>query len=79
MDDGDRDGGHPDSYVGSYEFQVPIFVLTHDRPAAPPKQDENLTFTFVSEGAASAVEQAKAAAGDQVVQRNSFAIPTRQE
>jgi len=54
-------------------------VLTHDRPAAPPKQDENLTFTFVSEGAASAVEQAKAAAGDQVVQRNSFAIPTRQE
>jgi len=21
--------GDPDSYVGNYEFQVPIFVLTH--------------------------------------------------
>src|SRR2546428_4628210 len=24
--------GEPDSYVGSYEFQVPIFVLTHKPP-----------------------------------------------
>ena len=24
--------GDPDSYVGSYEFQVPIFVLTHHPP-----------------------------------------------
>jgi dihydrofolate reductase len=24
--------GDPDSYVGEYEFQVPIFVLTHHPP-----------------------------------------------
>jgi hypothetical protein len=43
---------------------VPIFVLTHDPPKIPPKQDERLTFTFVTEGVASAIAQAKAAAGE---------------
>jgi dihydrofolate reductase len=57
----------PDSYVGNYEFQVPIFVLTHHPPATPPKQDERLTFTFVTDGLSSAIEQAKAAAGDKAV------------
>jgi dihydrofolate reductase len=57
----------PDSYVGNYEFQVPIFVLTHHPPATPPKQDERLTFTFVTDGIAAAVEQAKAAAGNKAV------------
>ena len=57
--------GDPDSYVGNYEFQVPI-VLTH-QPADAPKQDERVTFTFLAD-LASAVEQAKAAAGDRVVQ-----------
>ena len=60
--------GDPDSYVGNYEFQVPIFVLTHHPPAIHPKQDKSLTFTFVSDGVASAIEQAKAAAGDKAVQ-----------
>ena len=60
--------GDPDSYVGEYEFQVPIFVVTHDPPAVAPKQDEHLTFTFVTEGVEAAVEQAKAAAGEKVVQ-----------
>jgi dihydrofolate reductase len=60
--------GDPDSYVGNYEFQVPIFVVTHHPPAVPPKQDEHLTFTFVTEGVEAAIEQAKAAAGDKVVQ-----------
>jgi dihydrofolate reductase len=58
----------PDSYVGTYEFQVPIFVLTHHPPRVPPKQDERLTFTFVSDGVASAIAQAKAATGDKAVQ-----------
>ena len=40
--------GDPDSYVGNYEFQVPIFVLTHHPPSVAPKQDEHLTFTFVT-------------------------------
>jgi dihydrofolate reductase len=59
--------GDPDSYVGNYEFQVPIFVLTHHPPETPPKQDEHLTFTFVTEGLESAVAQAGAAAGDRAV------------
>lgn len=41
--------GDPDSYVGNHEFQVPIFVLTHHPPSVAPKQDEHLTFTFVTD------------------------------
>jgi dihydrofolate reductase len=60
--------GDPDSFVGNYEFQVPIFVLTHEPPRVPPKQDDHLTFTFVTDGVESAVAQATAAAGDRAVQ-----------
>jgi dihydrofolate reductase len=59
--------GDPDSYAGSYEFQVPIFVVTHRPPETMPRQDGNLTFTFVTDGVASAVAQAKVAAGDKAV------------
>src|SRR3989442_9057114 len=34
----------PNWFVGNYEFQVPIFVLTHRPPSVMPKQDEHLTF-----------------------------------
>jgi dihydrofolate reductase len=60
--------GDPDSYVGNYEFQVPIFVLTHHRPSVAPKQDEHLTFRFVTGGVESAVAQTKAAARDKAAQ-----------
>lgn len=51
-----------------YEYQVPIFVLTHHAPEHPPKgQNENLTVTFVTDGIKSAVEKAKAAAGNKDV------------
>jgi dihydrofolate reductase len=60
--------GDPDSYVGNYEFQVPIFVLTTHPPVRPPRQDDRLTFTFVGDGIASAVAQARAAAGSKDVQ-----------
>jgi len=53
----------PDFYAGNYEFQVPIFVLTHTVPQRRPKETDQLTFTFVTEGIDSAIEQAKAAAG----------------
>ena len=59
--------GDPDEYVGNYEFQVPIFVLTHRTPARPPRQDARLTFTFLDDLDA-ALEQSRAAAGDKVVQ-----------
>jgi dihydrofolate reductase len=58
----------PDLYADNYEFQVPIFVLTRQVPQEKPKENENLTFTFVTEGIESAIAQAKAAAGDRDVQ-----------
>ena len=57
----------PDSYAGNYEFQVPIFILTHEPPKKQPKETEDLTFTFVTDGIESAIKQAKAAAGGQDV------------
>jgi dihydrofolate reductase len=51
-----------------YEYQVPIFVLTHQPPETVAKgENGNLSFTFVSDGAERAVAQAKAAAGDKDV------------
>jgi hypothetical protein len=52
----------------SYEFQVPIFVLTDYPPRVAPKQDEHLTFTFVTDGLKSAVAHAKAGPGEKAVQ-----------
>ncbi|MFC4713530.1 dihydrofolate reductase family protein [Planococcus dechangensis] len=56
-----------DAYADNYEFQVPIFVLTHHPPAKHPKENENLTITFVTDGVESVVRQAKAAAGEKDV------------
>ena len=45
-----------------YEFQVPIFVLTHHVPEKATKgENERLTFTFITDGVESALEKAKAA------------------
>jgi dihydrofolate reductase len=57
----------PDWFAGNYEYQVPIFVLTHEHPGKHPKETDQLTFTFVTDGIESAVRQAKAAAGDKDV------------
>jgi dihydrofolate reductase len=57
----------PDWFAGNYEYQVPIFVLTHKVPKKMPKQTGDLTFTFVTDGIESAIRQAKAAAGDKDV------------
>ena len=59
--------GDPDSYADTYEFQIPIFVVTHHPPVVPPKQNEHLTFTFVTDDVESAVAQAIAAAGEKAV------------
>lgn len=51
-----------------YEFQVPIFVLAHAVPEQVARgENENLTFTFVTDGIEHAIAQAKAAAGDKNV------------
>ncbi|MBI3167390.1 MAG: dihydrofolate reductase family protein [Chloroflexi bacterium] len=52
----------PDWYV-DYEYQVPIFVLTHQVPKKKPKETDTITFTFVTDGLESAIRQAKEAAG----------------
>lgn len=57
----------PDWYAYNYEFQVPIFVLTHKLPNKHPKATDKLSFTFVIDGVESAIKQAKVAAGNQEV------------
>ena len=57
------DGGWGD---GGPAGSVPCFVLTHD-PPVPETVRAPSVFTFVTDGIESAVEQAKAAAGDKVV------------
>src|SRR6476659_1058480 len=53
--------GDPDSFADSYEYQVPIFVLTHHIPAKKPKENKKLSITFVTDGVESAIAKAKAA------------------
>ncbi len=55
--------GDPDWFADNYEFQVPIFVLTHHPPQKMPRQTERLTITFVGEGIQRAIAKAKEAAG----------------
>ena len=51
-----------------YEYQVPIFVLTHHVPEHKVKgENDRLTVTFVNDDIESAIEKAKAAAGDKQV------------
>jgi dihydrofolate reductase len=57
----------PDLYAENYEFQVPIFVLCSTPPKQHPKENEQLTFTFVTEGIEKAVAGAKEAAGEKEV------------
>jgi dihydrofolate reductase len=51
-----------------YEFQTPIFVLTHTPPEKSPQGNGKLSFIFVTDGIESAISQAKKAAGDKDVQ-----------
>lgn len=52
----------------AYEFQVPIFVVTHQPPDSVARgQNADLSFTFVTEGVESAITRAKDAAGDRDV------------
>ena len=51
-----------------YEYQVPIFVLTHHIPEKGAKgENDQLTLTFVTGGIESAIEKARTAAGDKDV------------
>ena len=62
-----------------YEFQVPIFVLTHHVPEQVAKgENENLTLTFITDGIESAIQKAKQAAGDKYVMVIGGASTARQ-
>jgi dihydrofolate reductase len=52
-------GDHP-------PFHMPVFVLTHEI-REPEAKEGGTTFTFVNDGVESALEQARAAAGDENV------------
>ena len=51
-----------DAWGGSHPMGVPTFIVSHSVPDGWPRADSNIT--FVTDGLDSAVEQAKAAAGD---------------
>ncbi len=52
----------------NYEFQVPILIVTHHVPERVAKgENERLKFTFITDGIASAIQQAKGIAGEKDV------------
>jgi dihydrofolate reductase len=51
-----------------YEYQLPLFILTHEVPEKAPAGNDKLSVHFVTEGIESAITQAKQAAGDKMVQ-----------
>lgn len=55
-----------DGWGGNSPLGCPVFVVSHTVPAGWPRPD--VPYTFVTEGVRSAVEQAKAAAGDGLVE-----------
>ena len=58
-------------------FRTPVFVLTH-RPRPTLVKEGGTTFTFVTDGIHSALDQAKAAAGDRNVDIAGGASTVRQ-
>jgi dihydrofolate reductase len=64
-------GGWDESWKGWWgdnpPYHTPVFVLTH-HPREPVPMEGGTTFHFVTDGAESALEQARAAAGDKDVQ-----------
>lgn len=67
----------PDLYANNYEYQVPIFVFTDKKPEKHPKETDQLTFTFITDGVEKAVLEARAAAGDKDVNIIGSAITTQ--
>jgi dihydrofolate reductase len=67
----------PDTIADNYEYQVPIFVYTDKAPEKHPKENDKVTFTFVTGGISSAVQQAKEAAGDKDVTIIGSALSAR--
>ncbi|HLT18973.1 MAG TPA: dihydrofolate reductase family protein [Thermomicrobiales bacterium] len=56
-----------DGWGGLHPADVPVFVVTHEVPEEWVRAHPDAPFTFVTDGVESAVEQAKAVAGDGLV------------
>ena len=56
-----------DGWGSRHPMDVPVFVVTHTAPRDWIKAHEGAPFTFGTDGVASAIEQARAVAGDKVV------------
>ena len=60
---------------GTHPMDRPVVVVTHSVPEGWPREDA--PFTFVTDGIESAIEQAKALAGDKVVAVNGGTIASQ--
>ena len=78
---GGGDGPWDESWKGWWgedpPYHAPVFVLTH-HPREPLTMQGGTTFTFVTDGIESALEQARAAAGDEDVAIAGGASAVRQ-
>ena len=63
---GRRQFDNTHGWGGRHPVDVPVFVVTHEAPAAWLSK-EGTPFTFVTEGVEAAIAQAQAVAGDKVV------------
>lgn len=56
-----------DGYADGYEFQGPIFIFTDKVPDRHPKENDKISFTFITSGVENAIKQAKIVAGEKSV------------
>ncbi|MBG0828761.1 dihydrofolate reductase family protein [Planomonospora sp. ID67723] len=63
---------YTDGWGGTHPMDRPVVVVTHSVPEGWPREDA--PFTFVTDGIESAIEQAKAIAGDRTVGVNGGTI-----
>jgi dihydrofolate reductase len=66
---------YTNGWGGNHPLGVPVVVLTHSVPEGWPRDDA--PFTFVTDGIESAIEQAKALAGDKAVGVNGGTIASQ--
>lgn len=56
-----------DGYADGYEFQGPIFIFTEKVPEKHPKENDQISFTFITSGIEDAIRQARIVAGEKSV------------
>lgn len=66
-----------DGYADGYEFQGPIFIFTDKVPDRHPKENDKISFTFITSGVEDAMRQAKLVAGDKAVNIIGSALTTQ--